>query len=120
MPGMTTSLANAVLTEYFVNSAKWLGLHETDPTAAGLAGGEIVGGSYEREQVLWTNPSNRTVVNNNSIIFDNLPASVINYFVLWTAHTGGGIDYVLWVPSMTFADGGRLVVPVQDISITLQ
>lgn len=122
MAGMTNILANAVLTTYFKNGAHWLGLHETDPTATGLAGGEIIGGSYERALVLWTTPTNRTVVNNNTIIFDNLPASIVNYFVFWTGQTGGSIDYVLPLPppGMTFADGGRLVVPVQDISITLQ
>lgn len=120
MAGMTNALANTILAEYFQNSAHWLGLHNTDPTSAGLTGGEITGNSYERLQVNWTAPSNRTVANSNSLTYDNLPAATVNFFALWTAQTGGVIYYVLPVPQMIFNTGGTLIVPVNDITITLQ
>lgn len=122
MAGMTNSLAAAVLTTFFENGVHYLGLHSTDPTAAGLAGGEISGGSYQRQLVNWTAPNNRAVLNNNTIIFDNLPAATVQYFVFWTAQVGGSVDYVLDLGAspQTFNSGGRLVIPVQDISITLQ
>lgn len=118
MAGMTNSLANILLGWYFTPNVHWLALHSTDPTAQGLAGGEIEGGSYIRQQITWTQSSNRTVLNSNAIVFHNLPASTVNYFGIWTQQSGGVCDYVLQVPPLNFNSGGTFTVPVNDISIT--
>lgn len=117
---MTNALSNAVLTTYFGTVAHYLALHSTDPTAAGLAGGEIVGGSYGRQQVTWTNPSNRTVTNNNTLTWTNLPAATVNFMAVWTAVTGGTCYYVIPIAGIAFASGGNFVVPISDIAIVLQ
>jgi hypothetical protein len=118
---MTNVLANSVLSAYFTGAAHWLGLHTTDPTAAGLAGGEIAGGSYVRQQINWTAPSARTVANNNTLTFLNLPAATVNYLAIWTAQSGGSIYYVVpVVPGLTFVSGGTFVLPLSDLTLTLQ
>lgn len=124
MAGMTNALGNSVLTANFTNQAHWLALHSTDPTAAGLAGGEIMGGSYTRQQVNWTAPSARSVANSNSIVYHNLPGVTVNYFALWTAQSGGNCYYVIDLTAIgrafTTSVGEMLTIPVHDISITLQ
>lgn len=119
---MTNSLAASVLTTFFANTPTWLGLHSTDPTAAGLAGGEISGGSYQRQQLTWTTPSNRTVSNTNTLTFLNLPAAPVHFFALWTQQTGGAINYVIPLAptTLTFSSGGTLVIPLNDIVVQLQ
>lgn len=120
---MTNALANTVLTSSFSTVTHYLALHSTDPTAAGLAGGEISGGSYGRQSVNWTTPSNRTVVNNNTVTWTNLPATTVNFMAVWTAASGGSCLYVIPVNppgGIVFASGGNFVVPISDIAIVLQ
>lgn len=122
MSGMTNVLGNTVLTTYFTNSGHWLALHTTDPTAAGISGGEIIGGSYTREQITWTSPSARSVANSNTLTFRNLPATTIHYLGIWTAQSGGDCYYVIPIPApgVSTNSGGSFTIPVNDITITLQ
>jgi len=116
---MTNYLAGVVLQAYFTNH--YLGLHDNDPTTAGLASSEISGGSYARQRITWTAPSNRTVANTNQLVFYNLPACTISYFGIWELATGSNCVYSLALPTtLTVNYGGTFIVPVNDLAIQFQ
>lgn len=115
---MTNYLASVVLTAYFSNH--YLGLHDADPTAAGLASTEVSGGSYARQKITWTAPSNRVVANTNQLIFLNLPATTVNYFGIWELAAGSNCVYTIALPTtITVNHGGTFVVPVSDLAVQL-
>lgn len=116
--GMTNAFANAALTSLTGN--QWLALHNSDPGVTGLPNTESSGGGYARQSITYTAPSNRTTANSNTITFSNLDAQTVTHFAIWSTSVGGTAQFTIALASpITVSSGGTIVIPVNDITITL-
>lgn len=117
---MSNALASSILTTNYTNKTLYLGLHTADPTVTGNSATELAGGGYVRLSIVFGAPSNRSVVNNASITFTNLPATTITHFAIWSAQSGGAIQHTIAAGSgIVVSAGGTVLVPVGDIAVTL-
>ena len=119
---IAASLANAwldtlrnVAAQY---AAVYVSLHTDDPGSTGA--NEVTGGSYARQLLTLSAPSDGQTSNSADIIFDNMPAVTVTHIGLWTAATGGTF---LWgaslVQTRTLQSGDALVIKSGNLSITI-
>lgn len=69
----------------------WISLHDDHPDGDGNH--EIGGGSYERQRVIFSEPSGNLVINDNDVEFEDLPEVTIRWIGLWDAEAGGNFLY---------------------------
>lgn len=120
MTGMTNYLGNKILSDYLIPTGKWLGLHLSDPGASGSSSTEMIGGGYQRAQVTWSTPSNRTTGNTNAFQFLDLPTATVTHMGIWDAQTGGNLLYSIELPTpLTITTGQFFTMPVSDIAVVL-
>ena len=94
----TTYLKNKILehitgkTTYTKPTNTYLGLLSDDPTVDGIiAGREVSGGSYARQQVTWGTASNGLIRNSSLITFPAMPSTNIKYWAVFDAATNGNM-----------------------------
>ncbi|NNU89756.1 hypothetical protein [Anoxybacillus sp. CHMUD] len=120
---LENALINAVLrnTPYTSPSAVYLALYTSDPTDANT-GTEVTGGSYQRQQITFSAPSDGMVSNSNEILFpvatDNW--GTVTHIGILDAATGGNLLFYGAVTTpKTISTNDQLKINVGDISITL-
>ena len=94
MPGLSDSGENAVLDEIFRSGTgtfptadPFVSLHTADPADTGA--NEVVGGSYIRQQAVFSNAASGTTDNDSNIDFPNMPACTVVGWGIWTLSSGG-------------------------------
>ena len=145
MGGFSNFYAEAVANHFFrgdVDSVAadrpeelYLSLHAADPTDAGSSGDEIEGGSYFRQRIFFGAPDTDLVnnvdltfiLNSNSVIFPNMPASAITHIGIWTELNGGRLLFSdnIYISSATptsvvLNNGDTLSIPEGYIKIYIQ
>lgn len=93
----------------------------TTATDQASGGTEVVGGSYARKAVTFSNPgSGNTTDNSAAVTFPNMPAGTVGWAALFTAASGGTMMYQgpLTV-AKTFAGGEQLVFPIGSIDVEM-
>lgn len=113
-----------VLQQHFTSHNDfYLALHTVDPTNLGLASTELSGGSYSRQKIIFTTPSNRSVTNSAAITFLNLPVGHITYLAVWKLVAANPATQIITsiavAPFSTTSIGNNLYIPVGDIAITV-
>ena len=108
----------------------YLALHLGDPTSAGLSSTELSGGSYRRQRITFAEPvlegTEFYTTNRSLITFIGLPNSVVTYFGIWDAESGGrmwlsgamtGIDATP-TTAYTFNANDTLRIPAGILRVT--
>ncbi|MBB6176371.1 MULTISPECIES: phage tail fiber protein [Anoxybacillus] len=120
---LENALINAVLrnTPYTSPSAVYLALYTSDPTDANT-GTEVTGGSYQRQQITFSAPSDGMVSNSNEILFPVATANwgTVTHIGILDAATGGNLLFYGAVTTpKTISTNDQLKINAGDISITL-
>lgn len=98
----------------------WAALHVSNPGPTGLAASEATGMGYERIDCNFTVPASRTTLNNQKLVWDNLPSMTITYVAVWDSVTGGNIiSYGPLSPTQAVGAGGQFVLQAGDFAILL-
>jgi hypothetical protein len=117
---LANALANHVLrgTAYTAPSNRRLALFTTATTDAG-GGTEVTGGSYARQSVTFSAPSNGAVENTADVVFTNMPAATVTHWAIMDATTGGNmlLHGALNAPAVV-SSGQDLPFVAGDIDIT--
>jgi hypothetical protein len=100
MAEMSNYLENALInvtlraTAYTAPTNVYVGLFTSDPTDAG-SGTEVSGGSYARQEVTFSSPSNGVTSNSADIIFDQATADwgIVGWIGIFDALTTGNLLY---------------------------
>lgn len=121
---LTNITANAILNQYFTNATTWLSLHITDPTNAGLASTEVssvTAPAYNRQQVSWSTPANRTVSNMAIISWVGMPISSYGFLGCYDAAVGGNLIAVFScaAPLEIASSGGSIYIPVGGVAVAI-
>jgi len=118
---LSNYLANIMLASHFASGQTlYVALHIEDPTALGDVATELAGGDYTRVSTTFTAPGSKTTANATSLIFDDLPASIVTHFGVWDSLAAGHMYVAKELPSpITVTESGRIQVGVGDIAITL-
>ncbi|MGG3210544.1 hypothetical protein ABEO92_10585 [Geobacillus stearothermophilus] len=120
---LENALINAVLRNipYTSPSAVYLALYTSDPTDANT-GTEVTGGSYQRQQITFSAPSDGMVSNSNEILFPVATANwgTVTHIGILDAATGGNLLFygAVTTPKM-ISTNDQLKINAGDISITL-
>ncbi len=120
---LENALINAVLRNipYTSPSAVYLALYTSDPTDANT-GTEVTGGSYQRQQITFSAPSDGMVSNSNEILFPVATANwgTVTHIGILDAATGGNLLFYGAVTTpKTISTNDQLKINAGDISITL-
>ncbi|MEB3750055.1 phage tail fiber protein [Geobacillus icigianus] len=120
---LENALINAVLRNipYTSPSAVYLALYTSDPTDANT-GTEVTGGSYQRQQITFSAPSDGMVSNSNEILFPVATANwgTVTHIGILDAVTGGNLLFYGAVTTpKTISTNDQLKINTGDISITL-
>lgn len=83
MAGLTHAGENLVINEFFRKENFYLGLLKADPTDNATNIQEVVGASYQRQQIIFEEPINGETYNSNDI---NFPVATENWG--WITHIG--------------------------------
>jgi hypothetical protein len=70
----------------------WLALYKNNPTA-NSTGTEATGGSYARQSITLTVPTNGSATNSNQITFPSMPAGVFTHWGILEDSTGNNLIY---------------------------
>lgn len=93
---LENALINATLraTSYTSPANVYVGLFTSDPTDAG-SGTEVSGGSYARQEVTFSSPSNGVTSNSADITFDQATADwgIVGWIGIFDALTTGNLLY---------------------------
>lgn len=93
---LENALINATLraTSYTSPANVYVGLFTSDPTDAG-SGTEVSGGSYARQEVTFSSPSNGVTSNSADITFDQATANwgIVGWIGIFDALTTGNLLY---------------------------
>lgn len=76
----------------------YLSLHTGDPQDDGSA--ELIGGEYERQQLVLSRTAPGVAANENVMMFQNLPSSLVTHFGIWASARGDD-----------FLTGGQIAMP---------
>lgn len=120
-----TAEGNAWLQEHLTSRTCWLGLHETEPTAAGDPSTEVTGGGYVRQRIIFGSPSSKTVTSINNQIFSGMPATTIRWVAVWSAQFGGRVIAVIQLlsggspSSQSVPAGGQFLGAAGDVAVSL-
>lgn len=120
---LENALINGVLrnTQYTVPSTVYLALYTTDPTDADT-GTECTLGSYSREAITFSAPSNGGTSNSADIVFQTVTSgtATITHIGIRDALTGGNLLFhaPLSTPR-TLTVASAMVVPVNQLTVTL-
>ena len=91
MARLTTAQADTMLAAAFPSATTfYLALFTTDPGTTG-ASGEVTGGSYARQAIVFGTPASGSTSSTDAQTFTNLPAEAggIGYFGIFSAATAG-------------------------------
>jgi hypothetical protein len=115
------SWSDLQVTEFFgdLPNPLYLSLHYYNPAMGGVGSAEFSGGSYLRQSLTFSAPSNRSIYNTNPVTFNNLLASQLAYLGLWDAATAGNLVATIPVlPVLTINSGGNFPVNVGDVVLS--
>lgn len=85
----------------------WVGLHYADPVTAGAYASEVFGGSYGRRKANFSEPDNRVVFNENTLVFKGLPTVKITHIGGWDSHYNGNLEFSIPLLTPTTVMAGR-------------
>jgi hypothetical protein len=120
---LETALINAVLrnTSYSSPAKVYLALFTADPGEAG-SGTEVSGGSYARQEIAFTAPTDGVAPNSNQVVFPVATGSwgIVTHFGVMDALTSGNLlFYGAMTTSRTIATGNTIVVPIANVTCSL-
>ena len=120
---LENALINATLrnTSYTSPTTTYLALYTNDPTDADT-GTEITGGSYVRQAITFSSPSNGATSNISAIEFPQATADwgTITYVGIRDAVTSGNLLYHSALDtSKTIANGDIFKITATNLSVTL-
>jgi len=127
MAEMSNYLENALIngtlraTSYTAPTTTYLALYTNDPTDADT-GTEITGGSYVRQAITFSSPSNGATSNSSAIEFPQATADwgTITYVGIRDAVTSGNLLYHSALDtSKTIANGDIFKITSTNLSVTL-
>jgi hypothetical protein len=127
MAEMSNYLENALIngtlraTSYTAPTTTYLALYTNDPTDADT-GTEITGGSYVRQAITFSSPSNGATSNSSAIEFPQATADwgTITYVGIRDAVTSGNLLYHSALDtSKTIANGDIFKITATNLSVTL-
>jgi len=99
----------------------YLGLFTTDPTDGGT-GTEVSGGSYARQAITFSAPSNGVTSNNAQVTFPTATANwgTVGWIGIYDALTSGNLLYhAPLTTSKTIANGDVFIVSSGNLTLTL-
>lgn len=106
---------------YTAPASVWLALYTTDPSDADT-GTECTGGSYQRQQITFSAPTDGTSTNSAELEYDAATTDwgTIGYVGIHDASTGGNLLYhsALTV-AKPIAEGDIFKVQVNNLSVTV-
>jgi hypothetical protein len=95
-------------------SRPYVGLLHSDPTVLDI-GTEVVGGSYLRQPIEFSDPSSGAVANVNTVTFPDVTSDwgAVNYFGVFDTQTGGKLLYyaLLAVPRIFISQDRPIFQP---------
>lgn len=96
----------------------YVSLHTADPGLTGTS--EVTGGSYARQAVTFSAPSNGVTANSGALTFTSMPAVTVSHVGLWDASTAGNFVYgdVLSNGSQVVNSGGTFEIATGDLDLT--
>lgn len=118
-------LENAILNHFFRNTSTtspttvYIALYTSDPTDADT-GTEVSGGSYARQAVTFSAPSNGVISNSSTITFPVATANwgTITHFGIRDASTGGNLlVYGAFETAKTINAGDQLIINPGDLQV---
>jgi hypothetical protein len=127
MAEMSNYLENALIngtlrgTSYTAPTTTYLALYTNDPTDADT-GTEITGGSYVRQAITFSSPSNGATSNSSAIEFPQATADwgTITYVGIRDAVTSGNLLYHTALDtSKTISNGDIFKITSTNLSVTL-
>lgn len=126
MAAMTDYLENALVDHVLRNTAYtspttvYLALF-TDATSDAGGGTEVTGGSYARQAVTMTAPSNGATENSGTVSFTNMPAATVTHCAIFDASTAGNmLLHGALDASRTVGSGDTLTFAAGALDVTLQ
>ena len=120
---LENALINGTLrgTTYTAPTTTYLALYTSDPTDADT-GTEVTGGSYVRQAITFSSPSNGVTSNSSAIEFPQATADwgIISYVGIRDAVTSGNLLYHTPLDaSKTIANGDIFKITSTNLSVTL-
>lgn len=118
-------LENAILNHFFRNTSTtspttvYIALYTSDPTDADT-GTEVSGGSYARQAVTFSAPSNGVISNSSTITFPVATANwgTITHFGIRDASTGGNLlVYGAFETAKTINAGDQLIINPGNLQV---
>ncbi len=120
---LETALINATLrnTSYTSPTTTYLALYTSDPTDADT-GTEVTGGSYARQAITFSSPSNGVTSNSSAIEFPTATASwgTVTYVGIRDAVTSGNLLYHTALDASKAIDTGDIFrISSGNLTVTL-
>jgi hypothetical protein len=114
---------NLIIEDTLRTGTVYLALYTTNPTDTDT-GMEVSGGSYARQIITFSVPSNKTTSNNNNITFPTATAGWgdILYYGIKDSLTSGNLIYygtINLVPTNTILTDYSLVISIGQIQINI-
>jgi hypothetical protein len=124
MGQLTDVVKNSLLNHLYGNSAYtppsnfYIGLFNGQPSSGGT---EVSYTGYIRQEVTFGTPSNRSIKNNNQMVFpESDGVATATYAGIYSASTGGTlIGESLLTSQLNIVSGNEPVIPIDAISITI-
>jgi len=128
MSAMSDYLENKFL-DHFLGTAStsapaavYIGLHTSDPTDAGLTGGEISGNGYARQAMAFGASSSGTASNSGAVEFPAASGGdwgIITHIGIYDASSSGNLLFhAALTTSKTISDGDIFKVAASGVDIT--
>lgn len=106
-----TDAAKNLMLAALKDEAKYVSVHtESEPDSTGS--GEVSGGTYARQAITWTSPSNGEMSSEQELEFDIPAGTTVRSIGLWSADTGGTFLGSQPIEPDTYAVGGVLTITV--------
>ena len=84
----------------------YISLHDDDPGQTGI--NEVVGGSYNRQEIEFAPATDGHAVSSMEVEFTSMPAVTITHAGVWTAASGGDFRFNILIPQIA-VEAGRTV-----------
>lgn len=122
MAGASDWLIDKIVADLFQTPNLWLALMTVRPLSDGTGGTEVVGGSYARQPIDFTDPDDAGVAVSNAVLtYVGMPACTVVAGALFTAVTGGNFYGANnWSVARTITAGYSYVVSAGDVTVQVR
>lgn len=117
---MSNAAANAALLA-LLKGIKYLAAFTADPTVNPVLANEVAGAGYQRQQIVFTPPGNRSCASmKKGQTFAGMPACTVTHLAVFGSASGDDMIFSVQLATpIAVPESGQLIVAVGDIAVSL-